>query len=194
MLVEERRNQLLELVRAKRFASLPELVEQLDVSESTVRRDLEYLEEQGSAKRIHGGVLYAGDSPKIPHFEQQPARWAEKRMVERDQGLARGELEGQIVGLFGPVRAEMIAVTEVTRAASEGQRGLANEVAQFGILMIDAWSTRNDEVVCPICGQVFEPRSAAHRYCSDQCARQAAKERNRDVQRRRRARPTKVRG
>jgi len=83
MLVEERRNQLLELVRAKRFASLPELVEQLDVSESTVRRDLEYLEEQGSAKRIHGGVLYAGDSPKIPHFEQQPARWTEKRMVAR---------------------------------------------------------------------------------------------------------------
>lgn len=69
-----------------------------------------------------------------------------------EEGLARGELEGQIVGLFGPVRAEMIAVTEVTRAASEGQRGLANEVAQFGILMIDAWSTRNDEVVCPICG------------------------------------------
>ncbi|MBN1590793.1 MAG: DeoR/GlpR transcriptional regulator [Pirellulales bacterium] len=83
MLADERRNQLLELVRAKRFASLPELVEQLDVSESTVRRDLEYLEEQGTAKRIHGGVLYAGDSPKLPHFEQQPAHWEEKRTVAR---------------------------------------------------------------------------------------------------------------
>ena len=83
MLVEQRRDQLLELVRAKRFASLPELIEQLAVSESTVRRDLEYLEEQGVAKRIHGGVLYAGDSPKLPHFEQQPAQWEEKRAVAR---------------------------------------------------------------------------------------------------------------
>ncbi len=83
MLAEQRRNELLELVRLKRFASLPDLVEQLDVSESTIRRDLEYLEEQGTAKRIHGGVLYAGDSPKLPHFEQQPAHWEEKRAVAR---------------------------------------------------------------------------------------------------------------
>ena len=32
----------------------------MEVSESTVRRDLEQLEEQGSAQRIHGGVLYTG--------------------------------------------------------------------------------------------------------------------------------------
>jgi len=73
----------LEMVRARRFASLPELVEQLAVSESTVRRDLEYLEEQGVAKRIHGGVLYAGDSPTLPHFEEQSAHWDEKRAVAR---------------------------------------------------------------------------------------------------------------
>ncbi|MBN2216167.1 MAG: DeoR/GlpR transcriptional regulator [Pirellulales bacterium] len=83
MLVEQRRNQLLELVRAKRFASLPELVEQLSVSESTIRRDLEYLEEQGAAKRIHGGVLYAGEAPQLAHFEQQSAHWEEKRAVAR---------------------------------------------------------------------------------------------------------------
>jgi DeoR family fructose operon transcriptional repressor len=83
MLADERRSQLLELVRARRFASLPELVDELGVSESTVRRDLEYLDEQGTAKRIHGGVLYTGGSPKLPHFEQQPAHWEEKRAVAR---------------------------------------------------------------------------------------------------------------
>lgn len=82
MLVEERRNRLLELVRVRRFASLPELAEQLQVSESTIRRDLDYLEEQGSAKRIHGGVLYSGTSPKLPHFDSsQPARWEQKRAI-----------------------------------------------------------------------------------------------------------------
>jgi len=59
MLVQERRNQLMELVRTRRFASLPELAEALAVSESTIRRDLDYLEDQGTAKRIHGGSCTA---------------------------------------------------------------------------------------------------------------------------------------
>lgn len=47
-------------------------------------------------------------------------------------------------------------------------------------------------VTCPVCGETFTPRSSAHKYCSDQCARLAARKRNTDVQRRRRARSTKV--
>jgi DeoR/GlpR family transcriptional regulator of sugar metabolism len=82
VLVEERRSQLLELVRARGFASLPELAEKLQVSESTIRRDLDYLEETGSAKRTHGGVFYAGPSPKLPHFdERQPAQWEKKKAI-----------------------------------------------------------------------------------------------------------------
>ncbi len=82
MLAEERRNRLLEMVRAKRFASLPDLVEQLKVSESTVRRDLEYLERQGVTRRIHGGVLYAGSSPKLPHFDvRQSTKWDQKKAI-----------------------------------------------------------------------------------------------------------------
>ena len=84
VLVEERRNQLLEMVRQRGFASLPELAEQLRVSESTVRRDLDYLEESGTAKRTHGGVFYTGPSPKLPHFdEKQPAQWDKKRAIAR---------------------------------------------------------------------------------------------------------------
>ena len=84
VLVEERRNQLLEMVRQRGFASLPELAEHLRVSESTVRRDLDYLEESGTAKRTHGGVFYTGPSPKLPHFdEKQPAQWDKKRAIAR---------------------------------------------------------------------------------------------------------------
>jgi len=82
MLAEERRNRLLELIRMRHFASLPELAEELEVSESTIRRDLEQLEEAGSARRIHGGVLYTGLSPKIPHFESsQPVRREQKKAI-----------------------------------------------------------------------------------------------------------------
>lgn len=84
MLAEERRKRLLELVRLRRFASLPELAEQLDVSESTIRRDLDHLERAGSTRRIHGGVLYAGSSPKLPHFDARgPAEWPQKRAIAK---------------------------------------------------------------------------------------------------------------
>ena len=82
MLAEERRNRLLELVRVGRFASLPALAETLEVSESTVRRDVEYLETQGCARRIHGGVLYTGTSPKLPHFDmRQSMQWEQKKAI-----------------------------------------------------------------------------------------------------------------
>ena len=84
MLAQERRNQLLELVRSRGFASLPELAKTLDVSELTIRRDVEQLEEQGSASRIHGGVLYAGTSPKLVHFDsRQPVQWEQKQRIAR---------------------------------------------------------------------------------------------------------------
>jgi len=78
----ERRSRLLDIIRIRGFAALDELVRELGVSESTVRRDLDALEEQGSAKRTHGGVLYSGGMPRLAEFdERQPANWAAKRAI-----------------------------------------------------------------------------------------------------------------
>jgi len=79
---EERRSRLLEVVRQRGFASLEELAVTMDVSSSTIRRDLDYLEETGEAKRTHGGVFYTGPSPKLPHFEQrQRFEWEKKKQI-----------------------------------------------------------------------------------------------------------------
>lgn len=69
-----------------------------------------------------------------------------------EQGQTIGQLEGQLVDLFGPVRAESISVTEVTRAASMGESEIVSELAGTGIEMDEFWETNNDELVCPICG------------------------------------------
>ncbi len=83
-LAEERRSQLLELVRRHGFASLPDLAGELQVSESTIRRDLDQLEEAGVARRTHGGVFYTGPSPKLQHFDQrQKTHWEKKRLIAR---------------------------------------------------------------------------------------------------------------
>jgi DeoR family fructose operon transcriptional repressor len=81
-LPEDRRSRLLELIRLRGFASLPALAEELAVSESTVRRDLDFLEESGVAQRTHGGVFYTGPSPKLAHFDQrQSQNWDSKRRI-----------------------------------------------------------------------------------------------------------------
>ena len=78
----DRRSRLLDIIRIRGFAALDELVRELGVSESTVRRDLDALEEHGTAKRTHGGVLYSGSTPRLAEFdERQPANWAAKRAI-----------------------------------------------------------------------------------------------------------------
>ena len=79
---DQRRQQLLELVRERGFAALPDLAEAMEVSASTIRRDLDHLEESGSAKRTHGGVFYTGPTPNLPHFEKrQSAQWDKKKAI-----------------------------------------------------------------------------------------------------------------
>ena len=81
-LTDDRKNKLLELIRQRGFASLPALAETLEVSESTVRRDLDFLEESGVAQRTHGGVFYTGPSPRLAHFDQRQAlNWDKKRQI-----------------------------------------------------------------------------------------------------------------
>ncbi|MEN1678435.1 MAG: DeoR/GlpR family DNA-binding transcription regulator [Planctomycetota bacterium] len=78
----DRRQKLLELVRSQGFSSLPALADALDVSESTIRRDLAHLEKEGAAKRTHGGAFYTGASPQLAHFRQrQAAQWDKKRAI-----------------------------------------------------------------------------------------------------------------
>ena len=68
-----------------------------------------------------------------------------------ERGQTIGELERSISGLYGPVRSEMIAVTEVTRASSQGELQIAEDLRKEGVEMIAIWETSADEKVCPIC-------------------------------------------
>lgn len=62
MLTEERYAFILDLLQKKRSVSLNDLCNLLDVSESTIRRDLNALDEQGLLIKVHGGALASLDS------------------------------------------------------------------------------------------------------------------------------------
>ena len=61
MLIAERQSRLQELLARRGMADLDSLAAELHVSQSTVRRDVEMLEQAGLVERTHGGVIWVGE-------------------------------------------------------------------------------------------------------------------------------------
>lgn len=62
MLSQERYDIILNLLKNKEIVKMKEIVDTLNISESTIRRDLSYLEENGLLKRVHGGATLPENS------------------------------------------------------------------------------------------------------------------------------------
>jgi DeoR family fructose operon transcriptional repressor len=82
MLLDQRRDSILQVIEQQGFVSLHELVSRLGASESTVRRDLEYLDGIGQIRRTRGGAAYTGDSI-TPFEERRAAALPEKQWIGR---------------------------------------------------------------------------------------------------------------
>jgi DeoR family fructose operon transcriptional repressor len=89
VLPEERRRKILDLVKERGFIALGELSSTLNASESTLRRDLDYWDQQGQLKRTHGGARFAGASgdgnaSPLPALEDRATTAVEeKRQIAR---------------------------------------------------------------------------------------------------------------
>jgi DeoR/GlpR family transcriptional regulator of sugar metabolism len=83
--IDDRRSKVFELLASKGFAKLTEIVQTLNVSESTARRDLEVLEEQGLARRTHGGAILTKDTAghRMAFSERQSAAVPQKQAIAR---------------------------------------------------------------------------------------------------------------
>jgi DeoR/GlpR family transcriptional regulator of sugar metabolism len=84
VLILERQERLLAILREKTSTTLEVLAEALGVSASTVRRDLEALEEQGLVERTHGGAIYRGPHHhSIVFTERMHEQEQQKKLIGR---------------------------------------------------------------------------------------------------------------
>jgi DeoR/GlpR family transcriptional regulator of sugar metabolism len=84
VLVEERRQRVLDLVSKRGLVALADLARAVRVSQSTVRRDLDYWHQQGSLRRTRGGAIFVGDGATLPALEDRSASQnAEKQLIAR---------------------------------------------------------------------------------------------------------------
>lgn len=74
MLTTKRRKVILELLEKEDTVSLQQLMSELDASESTIRRDLSQLEEEGLLIRVHGGAKRAYSMEAEPSVQEKVLR------------------------------------------------------------------------------------------------------------------------
>ncbi len=82
MLADQRHAQILDIVNGEGSATVVDLAARLGISESTVRRDLEKLDDSGCLSKVHGGAVSLdreGVTRDVPVAERAARHSAEKR-------------------------------------------------------------------------------------------------------------------
>ncbi|EXX90258.1 DeoR faimly transcriptional regulator, partial [Paenibacillus darwinianus] len=82
MLVAERYERIVQLVNERGSIRVTELSELCSVTEETIRRDLDRLEQMGRLRRSHGGAVSVKDlQSETPYAEREIANAEEKRRI-----------------------------------------------------------------------------------------------------------------
>ena len=87
MLLDQRRDVILQLIQKQGFASLQSLSEATGASESTLRRDLELLDRNGQIRRTRGGAAYVGESLTPFEVRRDRASAEKQRLGKRTAEL-----------------------------------------------------------------------------------------------------------
>lgn len=94
MLPEERKRRVVELVTARDGCRVEELSAELDVSETTIRRDLDELDEQNRIERTHGGAMPVVN--RITEYQNRSVRNQDAKQAIAERAVG-GIHEGQMV-------------------------------------------------------------------------------------------------
>lgn len=85
MLAHERYEKILQLIRKEGFVKSQDLAKAFQVATETIRRDLDYLQEQGLIKKVYGGaVIDAGRKAAYQTYETREVR-EQKNIAEKRQ-------------------------------------------------------------------------------------------------------------
>lgn len=109
MLTEERQQLILQILKQEGTVTVTELVEVLDTSESTIRRDLTALSEKGRLKKIHGGAMLS--EGVASHVEYQMDRRQNMNISEKQliaQKAASLITDGDVIYLDAGTTTEMM--------------------------------------------------------------------------------------
>jgi len=88
MIAAERHKRILDLARREGTVRTTDLAREYDVTEETIRRDLELLTRKGRLRRIHGGAMDASAAlTELPYTDRQARQLNEKISIAKEAAL-----------------------------------------------------------------------------------------------------------
>jgi DeoR family transcriptional regulator, aga operon transcriptional repressor len=160
-----RRDRMLSLLRERDFVRVSDLAGRFDVSEVTVRSDLDVLESRGMLRRVRGGAVPRSAAPTERPFEEaEVAAAAEKRSIARAAAemVSPGDTIVLDVGTTTTAVAQALAVrddlSEVTVFTSSLTIAIALERAHPRISVVVTGGTlrpKQHSLVEPLAGLVL---------------------------------------
>lgn len=155
MIKAERQDSIKRLVAERGAVSVHDIAAELEVSEMTVRRDLEELSSAGELVRVHGGARSAGGrTPSMlrheySHAEKRGRHAAEKLAIAR-RAVSLIEPESTVFLGAGTTVEQMVPLLPACRL-----RVVTNGLSVFNML-----EARHDLDLCLI-GGTYRPRTGA---------------------------------
>ncbi len=116
MFAEERRMKILDIINSGKAVTVEELSRNMDVSESTVRRDLRYMEDKGLIHRTHGGAMNPLPADYEPTFTEKQEEMTEEKKAIGIRAASLIEDGDTVVIDSGTTTMEIIRNLNVNRA------------------------------------------------------------------------------
>ncbi|WP_423834479.1 DeoR/GlpR family DNA-binding transcription regulator [Streptomyces manipurensis] len=166
-LAPQRRALILEIVRRDGAVRVADLVEQLGVSDMTIRRDLDALARTGSLSKVHGGAISAAaTTADEPPFETKAGLESRAKSAVAEAAAALVK-PGSVVAVSGGTTSYAVAtrlkevpdLTVVTNSLPVAQllRPTGTELAPAGhtLLLTGGTPTRSASLVGPLADQTI---------------------------------------
>lgn len=164
MLAAERHDRILSEVQRRGAIRVTELSELLDVSDMTIRRDLDTLANQGQLDKVHGGAtMRRAPSTDEPGFEAKGQRQIEEKeaiaaaavsMVA--PGSAIGLSAGTTTWMFARALTEIADLTVVTNSMKIADLLHASPTTGPNVVLTGGVRTPSDALVGPIAVSALE--------------------------------------
>jgi DeoR/GlpR family transcriptional regulator of sugar metabolism len=158
VLAQQRQVRILSELRRSGAVRVADLTELLGVSDMTVRRDLEQLDAEGLARKVHGGAVLAAQVAFEPGFaaKSQVAQPIKQAIAERaaamiSPGAAIAVSAGTTTWTMAPHIAAVPDLTVVTNSTAIADAVAATDVGhRIGVILTGGVRTPSAALVGPV--------------------------------------------
>lgn len=159
MLASERQSRILVEVQRRGSVRVAALADLLDVSDMTIRRDLDILSSQGVLDKVHGGAMATATSPstnepgfeaKWVHEQSEKAAIAAEAATMVEPGMALGLSAGTTTWALAHLLSNVPDLTVVTNSMQVAQVFQGGSGGTGAVILTGGVRTPSDALVGPV--------------------------------------------